>query len=223
MFCWVRSDLYLHLYCLFARLLFALPKQGTLWRSEIYVRVWRGSAKGTGSLGATNAPLESLISHTRRNPPSQLWKEYKGIPLQPVGKGLGVCSKGVLGLRLMTLEVPKVPERSLTIRRDHVAFGTVAKRSRNMKNEITESYETMDFVRVYGRDFRRLQCMFPTIYFQIDCFSHRLRWFVALVVSHVFVTHVLASRMSFTGSKSPNSGMSEQRSPPPPNHSIFSP
>ena len=115
----------------------------------------------------------------------------------------------------MTLEVPKVPERSLTIRRDHVAFGTVAKRSRNMKNEITESYETIDFVRVYGRDFRRLQCMFPTIYFQIDCFSHRLRWFVALVVSHVFVTHVLASRMSFTGSKSPNSGMSEQRSPPP--------
>ena len=36
-----------------------------------------------------NTPLE----HTPGNPPTQLWKDS---PLQPTGKGLGVCSKGVL-------------------------------------------------------------------------------------------------------------------------------
>ena len=36
-----------------------------------------------------NTPLE----HTPGNPP---YPTVKGFPLQPVGKGLGVCSKGVL-------------------------------------------------------------------------------------------------------------------------------
>ena len=37
----------------------------------------------------TTLPLE----HTPGNPP---WPTMKGIPLYPVGKGLGVCSKGVV-------------------------------------------------------------------------------------------------------------------------------
>ena len=36
-----------------------------------------------------NTPLE----HTPGNPPGP---NYERFPLQPIGKGLGVCSKGVL-------------------------------------------------------------------------------------------------------------------------------
>lgn len=77
--------------------------------------------------------------------------------------------------------------------------GTVAKGSQNVKNAITETHETIETFRVYGRASGRLQCLFPGKYFQSDCVSHRLRWFVALVVSHVLLALLLAPRMSFIG------------------------
>ena len=36
------------------------------------------------------------IAHSRQSPVCQLWNTIKWFPLQPVGRGLGMCSKGVL-------------------------------------------------------------------------------------------------------------------------------
>ena len=54
------------------------------------IGVWHGIKQANSGFGWFQENYKTPVEHTPGNPP------MKGIPLWPVGKGLGVCSKGVL-------------------------------------------------------------------------------------------------------------------------------